>query len=66
MYVYDVVVVNKDDASVVYDGIQVTETIEQAKMLTMAEIMRESAPDNETIANYHFVAVKVGEGYSKP
>ncbi len=65
MYVYDVVVVNKEDGSVVYDGIRVTETTEQAKMLTMAEIMRESAPTNEVIACYHFAIQKVGEGYSK-
>jgi hypothetical protein len=65
MYVFDVTIVDKESDEIVYDSKVVASTCEQAKMLAFAEIMRESAPVDGVIANYHFVTVKVGEGYSK-
>jgi hypothetical protein len=65
MYVYDVVVVDKQADEIVFDRRLVASTGEQAKILVMAEIMRESAPTDEAIVNYHFVVSKMGEGYSK-
>jgi len=65
MYVYDVVVVDKQSDEIVFDGRLVASTSEQAKILVMAEIMRESAPTADVITNYHFVVSKMGEGYSK-
>jgi hypothetical protein len=49
----------------VYDSKVVASTSEQAKMFALADIMRDSAPTNEVIANYHFAVKQVGEGYSK-
>jgi hypothetical protein len=65
MYVYDCIIVDKESDEIVFDGRLIASTSEQAKMMALADIMRESAPTNEVIANYHFVTVKVGEGYSK-
>jgi hypothetical protein len=65
MYVFDVTIVDRESDEIVYDSKVVASTSEQAKLLAMADIMRESAPTNEVIANYHFSVVKIGEGYSK-
>lgn len=65
MYVFDVVVVYKPDDEIIYDNSITASTSEQAKLFALADIMRESAPKNEVIANYHFAVKQVGEGYSK-
>jgi hypothetical protein len=65
MYVFDVTIVDRESDEIVYDSKVVASTSEQAKMLAMADIMRESAPVNGVIANYHFSVAKIGEGYSK-
>ncbi len=65
MYVYDVVVVSKKSDEIVFDSCIVARSKDAAKLLALAQIMREEKPTDEEIDDYHFAISQVGDGYTK-
>jgi hypothetical protein len=65
MYVYDVVVISKQSDGIVFDSYIVARSKDAAKLLALAQIMRDVNPTDEQVDDYHFAISQVGDGYTK-